>query len=90
MLPRKQGLRSKNINALEWPSQSPDLNPIENPWEDLKIAVHRWSLSNLTELELFRKEEWANISVCRRAKLVEKYPKRLAAVIAVKGGSTKF
>ena len=82
--------RSKNIHVLEWPSQSPDLNPIEHLWQDLKIAVHRCSPSNLAELELFCKEEWAKMSVSRCAKLVETYPKRLAAVIAAKGGSTKY
>ncbi|MCJ8736209.1 hypothetical protein PDJAM_G00256240 [Pangasius djambal] len=82
--------RSKYIHVLEWPSQSPDLNPIENLWRDMKIAVHRRSPSNLTELELFCKEEWAKLSLSRCAKLVETYPKRLAAVIAAKGGSTKY
>ena len=67
--------RSKHIHVLEWPSQSPDLNPIENLWQDLKIAVHRHSPSSLTELELFCKEEWANISVSRCGSLVETYPK---------------
>ncbi|CAB1443026.1 unnamed protein product [Pleuronectes platessa] len=57
---------------------------------DLKIAVHRRSPSNLTELHLFCQEEWTNLSISRCAKLVETYPKRLAAVIAAKGGSTKF
>ncbi|KAK3542723.1 hypothetical protein QTP70_000093 [Hemibagrus guttatus] len=53
----KEWLRGNYVNALEWPSQSPDLNPIEHLWRDLKVAVHRRSPSNLMELERSCKEE---------------------------------
>ena len=83
-------LKNKKINVLEWPSQSPNINPIENLWHDLKIAVHQHSQLNLTELEQFCLEEWENIAQSRCAKLVENYPNRLTAVISVKCTSTKY
>ena len=59
-------------------------------WESLaRSTIHKHSPSNLTELELFCKEDWANISGSRCAKLVETYPKIVAAVIAAKGGYIK-
>ena len=50
-------LRNKKINVLEWPSHHPNINPIENMWHDLKIAVHQCSPHNLTELEQFCPEK---------------------------------
>ena len=50
-------LRNKQIHVLEWPSQSPDLNPIGNLWHDLSIAVHQRSSRNLTDLEQLFLEE---------------------------------
>ena len=54
----QEWLRDKSLNVPEWPSQSPDLNPIEHLWIDLKIAVQQRSPSNLTKLERICREEW--------------------------------
>ena len=69
----QEWLRVRSLNVLEWPSQTPDLNPIEHLWKDLKKAVQQHSPSNLTELERRREEK---LPKYRCAKLVASYPKR--------------
>ncbi|KAI4887171.1 hypothetical protein NFI96_004172 [Prochilodus magdalenae] len=64
-------LNMKGWNILEWPSQSPDLNPIENLWWDLKKAVTVRKPKNVTELEAFAHEEWAKIPIVPREEDVE-------------------
>ncbi|KAG2456474.1 TCB1 transposase, partial [Polypterus senegalus] len=86
----KEWLQDNSVNVLEWPNQSPDLNPIEHLWRDLKMAVHRRFTSNLMEPERCWKEEWAKLAKNSCAKLVVSYSKRLEAGIAAKGVSTKY
>uniref|UniRef100_A0A9J8AED2 Tc1-like transposase DDE domain-containing protein n=1 Tax=Cyprinus carpio carpio TaxID=630221 RepID=A0A9J8AED2_CYPCA len=78
----QEWLRDNSVNVPEWPSHSPDLNPVEYLWRKLKMAVHQQSPFNLTELEKICKEEWQKITQSSCAKLVVSYPKILEAVIA--------
>ena len=43
----QEWFKEDKIKVLGWPSSNPDLSPIENRWEKLKVAVHRQSPSNL-------------------------------------------
>uniref|UniRef100_A0A8C4XFK0 Tc1-like transposase DDE domain-containing protein n=1 Tax=Erpetoichthys calabaricus TaxID=27687 RepID=A0A8C4XFK0_ERPCA len=83
-------LKKNKMKTLEWPSQSPDLNPIEMLWHDLKKAVHARKPSNKAELQQFCKDEWAKIPPERCKRLIASYRKRLIAVIAAKGGPTSY
>ena len=45
-----------------WPSQSPDLNPIEDLWAELKKHVRARRPTNLTQLHQFCQVEWAKFT----------------------------
>ncbi|KAK3556633.1 hypothetical protein QTP70_010835 [Hemibagrus guttatus] len=84
----KERLKKKHIKVLEWPSQSPDLNPIENLWRELKVRVGKRQPPNLNDLERICKVEWDKIPPEMCANLVANYKKRLTSVIANKGFAT--
>lgn len=86
----KEWLNQARIKVLEWPSQSPDLNPIENMWTVLKKQVRVRKPTNLVELHQFCQEEWSKIQPEACQKLVDGYQKRLIEVKMAKGHVTKY
>lgn len=80
--------RKHNLKAVEWPSQSPGLNPIEKLWGELKRQVSKLSCNR-------KKELWENIQhtcyyipleICQ--KFISDMSKTVEAVFKSIGGNT--
>jgi transposase len=84
-------LAKKKLKVLDWPGNSPDLNPIENAWSYMKDKLEDKPTPNLAELVKQIKLLWCrDISTDYFQTLVRSMPARLEAVIAAGGGSTKY
>lgn len=77
------------IEMLDWPPQSPDLNPIEHLWAILDDKIPLASRRNLSEFWKGIQTAWASIPEKTLQNLVESIPRRLQAVIESRGGHIK-
>nr|KAF6355158.1 hypothetical protein mMyoMyo1_011357 [Myotis myotis] len=77
---------------LRWPPQSPDLNPIEHLWDEVKKAIRQLvpQPSNLTELDNAIHQALCQIPRITFQHLVESMARRIATVLKAKGGPTKY
>ena len=86
----KSWIQESQINILDWPGNSPDLNPIENLWAILKRKLKMTTITNRKNLIYEAKSKWSEISKDIIKNLVMSMPKRIDMVIKAKGGSTKY
>lgn len=86
----KEFIRGKKWKVLDWPSQSPDLNPIEHAFHLLKRRLKSETPQNKQQLKMAAVKAWQSISKDDTKSLVMSMGRRLTAVIACKGFATKY
>ena len=83
-------LHNNGVACLDFPPYSPDLNPMENLWNDLARRVEQREVETMEQLQDVVAEEWTATSTDLLVKLVHSMPKRCRAVIDAKGGHTDY
>jgi hypothetical protein len=86
-------LAEQPFGIMEWPAQSPDLNPIENMWALLKQKLFRYETVPKGMVEHWERvvHVWYNeIPVEMVRHVIESMPDRCRAVIKANGRWTKY
>ncbi|KAG1488849.1 hypothetical protein G6F54_011847 [Rhizopus delemar] len=79
---------NNKVQLLDWPAYSPDLNPMENLWDYLKVRLYAYETAPLSMKELFERvaDIWYNeITKEYCVQLVCSMPQRLQLVLKEKG-----
>ena len=89
-----------SIPVMHWPLQSPDWNPLENVWPDIKHRFYKrfielgacpsTSSAAIAQYSKMIQKAWAEVDWGFLYRLIESMPGQVAAVIAANGGSTKY
>jgi len=88
----KQFLTQHQIKVLEWPGNSPDLNPIENLWAICKNQLSKIDCTTKTKVISAINRVWFHDEHLKECceNLVKSMPTRVQAVIKTKGGHIPY
>ena len=88
----KNRIQKAGVPHMDWPAMSPDLNPIEHLWDQLKCRVYACDRPprDLRDLREAVIAEWDLLPQNNVLRLVRNMRRRCEAVIAVGGGSTHY
>lgn len=83
-------IRESGIDCLDWPPYSPDLNPIENLWADVKRRAEQDNPQNVEELKTALMKAWKETDPQLIKSLIKSMRKRCKQVIDKEGWHTGY
>ncbi len=86
----KSWFNDHGVIVLDWPANSPNLNPIDNLWVIVKRKRRDTRPNNADDLKAAIKATWASITPEQCHRLIASMPRCIKAVIYAKGGPTKY
>lgn len=84
----KTWIHNNAVHVLEFPPYSPDLNPIENLWANVKKKMENSQAATKDELEELLTETWAEVTQEECEKLARSMCTRIQQCIARRGAYT--
>lgn len=87
----KKWFADNDINLMDWPGNSPDLNPIENLWQIIKAKIREATYERISDLTEAITSAWCldiTPEVCN--KLVVSMPERIKQVLKNNGHPIKY
>jgi hypothetical protein len=86
-----KGFLQENVPiTLDWPANSPDLNPIEYVWHLLKTRVERQHPTNLEDLKRMIAMEWVELENSTLINIIRSENQRCRDVISADGEHIKY
>ncbi len=86
----KSWFNDHGVTVLDWPANSPDLNPIENLWGIVKRKMRDTRPNNADDPKDTIKATWASITPEQCHRLIASMPRHIDTVIHAKVGPTKY
>ena len=88
----KRWLRRNRVKVLDWPPQSPDLNPIEHLWNEVDRRLRHLPGQISSREDLWNKIQqiWQEIDIDTCTNLIHSMPERISDVIKARGGYTRW